>query len=679
MELRPDIATAASRMASGYDVSRELRQLGTYLQTGETVQRLASGMYGAGAGLLSVTNHRVLFLRDGRSGHASEGFPIGRLSTADWSPEGTLATISVSDSSSTAVLRQVDSADARSIVELIRQSTGNPPGGAPNGLGSRVGVGATSSNGPGDGFLPGGRTLGGASTPGGPAPLFQNDPGIRQLPDRQLPDTASATTMTFNRPVEAGPGWAGVHGIPAPSGPVGSGGSVPVSALAGSGSVPLPPPAPVGSLPYVPRQHGAVESSGPLGLSTNLVGEVPIRQLAAEDSGPFEAVPDIERSYAPAHNLDAPTTAIAANQAKAPQSNRTGGFIPDIEPADDHGAAEASSTNLTAEGTERPQPITWRAPAGGKATPLHGAKAGKTQKTGKTQESAEQALASEPATHGHSKKSSRGKESAEDFSHSFGGMGGAGRSRWMWLAAGAAALVGLAAIGSVKLLGSNGSSSSTPVSPIPAAAVTPPATPAGPVVQVSKVVSTDQIEVTGQYTGTVEVLGIKSPSANSCGADQARQFAIDTLRNQTVTLVADPNQPDTDASGRKLSYLQLSNNSDYSTQAVAAGMAKYFDGGKPGVNAPQIKTAQSSAEQGKEGLWGSPCNGKFAGASSSASSTSSSGSTDATDGTASSDGSNDSTSSTTSGSSSKTTKSKSSHKTSSHTGTTTSGATTSGN
>ncbi|MDT7746360.1 MAG: hypothetical protein QOD96_22, partial [Pseudonocardiales bacterium] len=48
MELRSDIAAATTRMTSGYEVQREIRQLAAYLREGETVQRLAAGIYGAG-------------------------------------------------------------------------------------------------------------------------------------------------------------------------------------------------------------------------------------------------------------------------------------------------------------------------------------------------------------------------------------------------------------------------------------------------------------------------------------------------------------------------------------------------------------------------------------------------------------------------------------------------------
>jgi hypothetical protein len=86
VELRSDIAAAAARMTSRYEVQQEIRQLPAYLREGETVHRPASGIYGPGPGLLALTNHRILLLRDGHSGQASEGFPLERLSVAEWNP-----------------------------------------------------------------------------------------------------------------------------------------------------------------------------------------------------------------------------------------------------------------------------------------------------------------------------------------------------------------------------------------------------------------------------------------------------------------------------------------------------------------------------------------------------------------------------------------------------------------
>ena len=56
--LRPDITVAAAKLTSGFDVSRELRQLGALLRAGEIVHRLVAGVYGSGGGLLAVTNRR---------------------------------------------------------------------------------------------------------------------------------------------------------------------------------------------------------------------------------------------------------------------------------------------------------------------------------------------------------------------------------------------------------------------------------------------------------------------------------------------------------------------------------------------------------------------------------------------------------------------------------------------
>ena len=529
--------------------------------------------------------------------------------------------------------------------------------------------------------------------------------------------------MTFNRSVDSSPGRTGVRSIPAPFGPGDvRNGSVPMSALPGSGSVPPPPLAQPELLTLLPTQQGPLESSGPLGLTTSLVGEVPITQLAAEGSGPFDAVTEATQSYpgirdgggspvngfagAPGWDVETPVRdldvggAVVADQIEASADKRRDGFVPDIEPtggpagtdntATDSDSADptdgATQASLTAEGTERPAPISWRPPDRGQVTPLRGPKASKQGKTAETESSKagllETALpkaalpkaalpkAALPKAASLKAASLKGKPagagipeapSGQDFASSIGLKTRSNRARWIWLTAGAAALVGLAAIGSVKLLGGNGSEATAQVRPTPAAAVNTPTGligPTGPVVQVSKVLAGDRLQVTGQYTGTVVVLGMVSPSGSSCGADMAKQYAIDTLNHQTVTLQSDSTQPATDASGRKLAYLELTNDLDYSTQAVGAGMAKYFDSGQQLQNTAQIKGAQSVAEQDRNGLWGPSCNGSFAGTGPSGESASGSSAQSSSN----SDRSGSSNSGTTSDSTTKTgTKSKSSH------------------
>jgi len=120
VELRPDITVAAAKLTSGFDVSRELRQLGAHLRDGEIVHRLAAGVYGSGGGLLAVTNRRVLLLRDGRGGQASEGYPLELLNTVDWVAGPARGTIIVGDADNASELTQVEPVEGTSVVKLIR-------------------------------------------------------------------------------------------------------------------------------------------------------------------------------------------------------------------------------------------------------------------------------------------------------------------------------------------------------------------------------------------------------------------------------------------------------------------------------------------------------------------------------------------------------------------------------
>jgi endonuclease YncB( thermonuclease family) len=660
MELRSDIATAASRTTSEYDVDREIRQLGAYLREGETVQRLATGIYGAGAGLLAVTNHRVLLLRDGRDGQVSEGFPLGRLTSAEWLPDGARAIISVSDSNSTGVLRQVAIEDAGAVVELIHAliedlglaeatTAMRRPEYAVNGDHSDHHSGMNGFR--GDGFLPGGRTINGAGGPSNGGPVIDGSSG-RGMPEPATATTTRAFNQTFNQPAYRGPGWTGVRGIPEPAGSGDSGhGAVPISTAAAVPIAPLPQAARAERLAQVPHQQGPPESSGPLGLVGVLVGEVPITQLAAEAFGSVEArtetVPAPKATELPDTGLATPSGRAAVRGLDA-GSAATGAVIANpgltvngLYPTED--SAERNPANLTAEGTERPKPINWQAPAGDRVNPLRGPKAHRRDDEDEHEEVEDEYADDEYAIVTEPKPGTR-------------------PNRWIWLSAGAAALVGLATIGGIKLLGTHTPDvvAITPVSPPPVVTVD---TPTGPVVKVSKVLAGDRIEVTGQYTGTVVVLGIVSPSGTSCGAAQSKQYAVDTLNHQTVTLLADPTQPANDSSGRRLAYLELPNKLDYSTQAAGAGMAKYFDNGRPVQNATQIKAAQSVAEEDNDGLWGPPCNGKFTSSGSSVAGASSTNTDDST----STDGSTDSSSSA-STSKTDTTKPKPSHSTQSSTG-----------
>ncbi|WP_051342239.1 thermonuclease family protein [Pseudonocardia spinosispora] len=727
MDLRSDIVAAAARMNTDHDVHREVRQLGAYLHDGETVQRLAAGIYGAGAGLMAVTDHRVLLLRDGRSGHASEGFPLGRLSSADWVAEGGRAAITVSDSSSTAVLRQVTPADAQQVVELIHELAGqqrgyggsgyqeatayqaapsyNPPVSAvssysepsfaaerttalhtadattalhtngTNGYGSHSaaatatetgrGIGGQSSysgeattalraTGTGLHSTPashGSHGIGsygtnGAESYGTPSYGTNGNPsygsesyGTNGANGTGLYDTngtngtgahstdspsgglngldLTAPTTALRSPLsspETRPEWSGSHSAPTTGtgyyGTEGSGsgrsasGAVPISVIASTTGIPAQP-----TVGRVPEQSTASEQSGPIGTQPKLIGEVPITTLAAEEPTPSDVVPTsvfpaqasvgIDQLAAESQpgQLGPETATLAVSSTaitEAPTSIRRDDKADTPAESDEKPAIDPA--NLTAEGNERPKPISWRAPAGKKTSPQR-------------------------ETETRSSRKKRGPVRLEALgkpSPAGSGPGDQPRTlskKYMWLGAGAVALVALAAIGSAKLItGNQQIQAAAPVSPAPAAAID---SPVGTVVKITKVIAPDRVEVSEPAGSEVVVLGIAVPNSNGCGYAISKAFANRTLSNQMVTMVQDPSQPVTDKQGRRQAYLRTADGTDYSTEAVTQGMAKYYDGSRPVEKADELKTAQDAAKEKKSGLWDTPCNGKFADSSSS--------------------------------------------------------------
>jgi endonuclease YncB( thermonuclease family) len=622
MELRSDIAAAAARMASGYEVQREIRRLAAYLRQGETVHRLASGVYGAGPGLLAVTSHRVLLLRDGRSGQASEGFPLERLSVAEWARDGVVGTITVSDSHSTAVLRDVPAVEGAEAVSTIRMLTDSDAAGPARrwsltgadalGTGALGAVGSPSGAGPAapraagpeatrpvSGY-PGGRWTGAdpLAVPTQSAAERTHASGAAaraSVPTGAYPESTGA----YREPAGVYPDQYAPSANPGAAADELTRGAVPVSVLARTGTIPAQPsstesplrPLPEPSLePAAERtdtdirerrtpvqrpqvEPPAMEHSGVLGSSPEIrVGEVPVSQLAAEE-----------------------TVALSIAEPRSADLSETD------SPADDEGTAETDDAEpdgpeagTDATGRERPKPINWKAPSGSRRA----ANASGSSRKGTTKGS--RAAVRVEATSKPSAKAP-GPRAGQ----------GARSKKWIWLGAGAAGLITLAALGSAKLISTN-QPVAAPVSPAPAAVDAA----AGPVVTVTNVINGDTVEVSGQFTGVVEVLGIVAPrqEKNQCGGAAAQAFAVKTLNNTTVTLVSDPSQPVTTRTGHRLAFLRLPNGADYSVLAVQAGMARYYPSQPPVSTAADITAAEAQAQRNHAGLWGPPCSGKLTGA-----------------------------------------------------------------
>ncbi|HEX4251087.1 MAG TPA: thermonuclease family protein [Pseudonocardia sp.] len=689
MELRSDIAAAATRMTSGYEVHREIRQLGAYLREGEAVQRLAAGIYGPGAGLLAVTNHRVLLLRDGRSGQASEGFPLERLSAAEWMADGVLGTITVSDSNVTAELRDVPAADGADVVAFIRSITepraSVPPAqrwpgyGTPTGYASErqgdTGPLDSAATGTATGFTPtatspalravptqssaertgsiggltrttaqhsavegsttgisavGGSPLG-SPTLGSPAvassggyPTQVQYPGQPQYPSQgDYPNQGDYPGQPRYAAEYAAAGYPGAehsstgypvqyadqpqYAAPAPAQYAPSAdpsaaaaaltrGAVPISVLARTTAIPAqqpavePPTANQATVEHAgleqphlaePRVEqpslgqSPVERSGSIGSPEIMAGEVPVSQLAAEGT---------------ASDLLVDGEATVAVPRTSP------------EQTDQKATAEGSGPTTETESGERPVPINWTAPSESRSRSNRG-------------ESSESRTVS-------NRRPVRLEATNRPPNNAPGGRPGAlARSKkWIWLGAGAAGLIGLAALGSAKLIATSGPGGPAGVNPAPVAVDST----VGPSVTITKVIDGDTVEVSGAVNGVVEILGIVAPRVDKeqCGATTSKAYAVKTLNNTTVTLVTDPTQPATDRAGNKLAFLRLPNGADYSVMAVGAGMARYYESPQPVGNAAEIKAAEAQAEKKHTGLWGAPCYGSVTGSGSSTSSSS---------------------------------------------------------
>src|SRR6266576_4644782 len=84
-DLRPDIAAARKRMGTKWGGGREIKHLVTHLWEGEQVDRMTTGAYGSGVGLLVLTDRRLLFLKEGIIGKKTEDFPLDKISSVQWS------------------------------------------------------------------------------------------------------------------------------------------------------------------------------------------------------------------------------------------------------------------------------------------------------------------------------------------------------------------------------------------------------------------------------------------------------------------------------------------------------------------------------------------------------------------------------------------------------------------
>lgn len=119
-ELRADVEAAKGRMSTKYGGRRELRKLNEHVWPDEVVERMATGRYGGGMGLLVMTDRRLIFVREGHMSSQLEDFPFSKISSVQWSTGMLLGKMTVFLSGNKADIDQMQKADGKAIADDVR-------------------------------------------------------------------------------------------------------------------------------------------------------------------------------------------------------------------------------------------------------------------------------------------------------------------------------------------------------------------------------------------------------------------------------------------------------------------------------------------------------------------------------------------------------------------------------
>jgi hypothetical protein len=132
--VRPDIDAAAEKIGPAIGSKREIEQLPSVLLDGETVDMLASGNYGGGVGLLALTNLRLIFFKHGLMSQKLEDFPLGNISSVQWSAGMLMGTLTVFTSGNKADIKQVAKPNGEALSSRLRVliATAKAPAAAPS-------------------------------------------------------------------------------------------------------------------------------------------------------------------------------------------------------------------------------------------------------------------------------------------------------------------------------------------------------------------------------------------------------------------------------------------------------------------------------------------------------------------------------------------------------------------
>ncbi|MER6271503.1 PH domain-containing protein [Streptomyces sp900105755] len=128
--VRPDIDAAAAKLSSTLGSKREIQRLPEVLWEGETVEMLATGQYGGGAGLIAMTNLRLIFYKNGIMSPKVEDFPYGKVSSVQWQGGIMMGTLTVYTSGNRADIKNMPKDQGKALADSLRRhiAQGTAPG-----------------------------------------------------------------------------------------------------------------------------------------------------------------------------------------------------------------------------------------------------------------------------------------------------------------------------------------------------------------------------------------------------------------------------------------------------------------------------------------------------------------------------------------------------------------------
>jgi len=125
-DLRPDVAAAKAALRNTLGSNREIRKLVEHLWEGESVERFVPGTYGKGAGLLTLTDRRLLFTLDGVMNTQSEDFPLEKITSIQWKSGLALGAIVIFTAGNKSEITNVAKQVGKEIVDVVRGRLNEP-------------------------------------------------------------------------------------------------------------------------------------------------------------------------------------------------------------------------------------------------------------------------------------------------------------------------------------------------------------------------------------------------------------------------------------------------------------------------------------------------------------------------------------------------------------------------